>query len=54
MTSHELARKLLTMPDLPVIGRQVGQGSNEQQDEPLDDVILGSDDLGGTIELHFG
>ena len=35
MTSHELARQLLALPDVPVIGRNVGQGSNEAGDEDL-------------------
>jgi hypothetical protein len=35
MTSHELARQLLALPDVVVIGKQVGQGSNEAGDEDL-------------------
>ena len=41
MTSHELAQRLLALPDLPVVGRSVGQGSNEYGDEDLTDVVLG-------------
>ncbi len=41
MTSHELAKKLLSMPDLEVWGRSVGQGANEQGDDPLYDVVVG-------------
>jgi len=41
MTGHELAIKLMSMPDLPVIGFSVGQRGNENQSEPLTHVILG-------------
>jgi len=35
MTSHELARQLLALPDVVVIGSGVGQGSNECGDADL-------------------
>ena len=65
MTSHEAARQLLALPDLEVIGRSVGQGSNEQGDEPLLEIALGGQDRDdilkhiypanpNCIELHFG
>jgi hypothetical protein len=38
MTSHELARQLLALPDVIVIGKQTGQGSNEGGDDDLADV----------------
>jgi len=44
VTGHELARKLLELPDLEVWGRAVGQGSNEQGDDPLTDVRLGGEE----------
>lgn len=35
MTGHELAQKLLTMPNLPVWGMGVGQGSGEGSDAEI-------------------
>jgi hypothetical protein len=64
-TAHSLARALLSLPDLPVIGREVGQGGNERGDEPLTSIAIGGqerDDIlahiypanPSTIELFFG
>ena len=39
MTSHELARKLLAMPDAKIIGLQVGQGGSEGDNEFLAEVF---------------
>lgn len=50
MTSHELAKKLLALPDVPVWGEQVGQGSNEMGDDSLRDVELKPD---GIVWLQF-
>lgn len=53
MTSHDLAKILLLMPDGIVIGRQVGQGSHEGQDEELQNVEQGKEDESGEIHLIF-
>lgn len=54
MTTHELAAQLLTMPDVPVIGRDVGQASNERGDDDLLEVK--EEDYYGrhVAALHFG
>jgi len=50
MTSHELAKKLLEMPDREVWGDCVGQGGCEGDDMPLVEVARKGDE----IWLKFG
>lgn len=40
MQSHDLAKLLLSQPGAKVIGMSVGQGSNEQCDSDLPEVIV--------------
>lgn len=51
ITSRELAARLLELPDFPVVGIGVGQGGNENQDEPLVDVTIDRQNL--RVELRF-
>jgi len=43
MKTHELAKRLLEMPDVEVWGDSVGQGSHEGSDEPLQAIKLSRD-----------
>lgn len=54
MNTHELAKKLLEKPDIPVMGFEVGQGSNERNDEELTEVFFGSIDSKPCAILNFG
>jgi hypothetical protein len=56
MTSHELARQLLAMPDVLVVGIGVGQGSNEAGNHDLTTVEFqnaASCETGPQVALFF-
>ncbi len=44
ITAHQLAKKLLTFPDLPVEGVMVGQGGNESGNEFLSHVFMAGEE----------
>ena len=59
MTSHEFARRLMALPDCPVVGIGTGQGSNEMGDDDLHEIKFIPDYKTnkakiGVIGLFFG